>query len=458
MNTTNKEEKFSKVYVLDTNIILNDANNLFTISQGGDNLIVLPETVIAEMDNKKSGFEDINFQAREFARLFSSPIILGAKEENGVSVVSLLVDKTLRVDIISKENYDLGSVDKSIINDRKIIEIAKYVDKHYADESIFLTVDVMCRITGILNNIKTDTLSFGKKDYSLNFIKELKVENLAVHGREIIEVDPNYSYENYCYVFKSGNKELVSIIKDGLISVINENDLKRSSIKPRNQGQVFALQGMLDPYYNIVLIEAKAGSGKTLLAVSSALRNVDKKRYDKIIYIRNSVESVDRGEDVGYLSGNEEKFKIYNYPLYDVLDMIVRSEVKKNRKTKEESSEEDIQARIEKMIKSYNIETMWIGAIRGRTLSNAFVIVDEIQNFSKKSLQTVLSRLDSNCKVVCIGSNAQIDNSYINKYTNGLNVLLESAANENKEIKMFASKLEQVERGAITEWTEKTFS
>jgi PhoH-like ATPase len=447
-------DKESKVYVLDTNILLNDAHNLFTISQNGENLIVLPETVIDEIDTKKTGFDEINFQAREFGRILSNAVVKDIKKEHedNVSIVSLEVDG-IEIDIVSFEDYKLGSMDRSIINDRKIIAVAHFAQEYYDRESVFITLDVMCRTRAISLKVKTESLSYKKKDHELEFIKHMELEDLGVHGRPIKEIDPEYKVENYCYKFTRGDKELFTVIKKGKIHAIDVKELDKSDVKPRNEGQKWALQGMLDIDYNIVLVEALAGSGKTLLALSAGMRNIDMRRYDKIIYIRNSIDSVDRGEEVGFLSGNDEKFKVYNYPLFDTLDFIVRA-----KRSKKKDTEKEVEEKIEQLIERYKIDTMWVGAIRGRTISNAYVIVDEIQNFSKKSLQTVLSRLDANCKVVCIGSNRQIDNIFVNKYTNGLNVLLEATSQTNEEVNIFATKLDIVERGAITAWTERIFS
>ena len=250
---------------------------------------------------------------------------------------------------------------------------------------------------------------------------------------------------------------------------INEASLNKSLIKPRNEEQKFALTGMCDDFYKVVLIEALAGSGKTLLAISAGLKSIKEGKYEKLIYIRNSIESTDRGEEVGFLSGNEAKFEIYNHPLYDTLDFIARTEFKRSQSNKTPAArcaggnseisraeiENAVKEIVEKLIRQYNIETIWNGAIRGRTLANAFVIVDECQNFSKKSLKTVLTRLDSTCKVVCIGSNRQIDNTFINKYTNGLNYMLKAAKEEHEEVKMFVTSLNKVERGAITAFAER---
>lgn len=459
MGEENSVKQLKKMYVLDTNIILNDVNNLYKISQNGENEIILPETVIDELDTKKTGFEEINFQAREFARMLSNAEIISKDtfpnditKSSQITIVKVKYQHIV-ISIVSVSNYNLKNVDPKILNDRKIISVAEIMKKHYKDSKdvILLTIDSMCKIRAISLDVKTETLSHDKKEFSLNFIKTMEMEDLAVHGKNILEIDPEHTRDNFCYIFKKEEKQLLGVIKDQKIITLNEAEIQKSDIKPRNTGQFFALQGMLDPNYNMVLIEALAGSGKTLLAIAAAMRNIDMRRYEKLIYIRNSIESLDKGEEVGFLSGNEEKFKIYNYPLYDTLDFMASLKQKKKEKP------EELEKRIEKMIEKYKIETMWVGSIRGRTISKAFVIIDEIQNFSKKSLQTVLSRLDSNCKVVCIGSNAQIDNPFINKYTNGLNVLLKQTTEENPEVNIFATKLDKVERGALTAWAERIF-
>ena len=101
---------------------------------------------------------------------------------------------------------------------------------------------------------------------------------------------------------------------------------------------------------------------------------------------------------------------------------------------------------------------MWVGEMRGRTLSNAFVIIDEAQNMSNKTMQMVLSRIDSTCKVVVLGSNKQIDNFYVNKHTNALTTLLKSTKIDSSLVNIFAIRLKKVLRGPITEWAESIFS
>lgn len=450
-----------KNYVLDTNIILNDVNNIFKISQSGENRIILPETVIDELDAKKSNSEEIGFQAREFGRIIAEGTIYEVKNNDDSIITSFTLRQGVKLDIVSLHNYESEKkrgIDKSSLNDRKIIEVAVFVDKKYKEtdsksETIFLSIDVMCYIKAISTGLKAESLTYKNKDKKINFIKYLNVDKFPENGSLITEIDSDYKFENYCYVFKYGNQVKLGYIINKVIKIVNETEMKKGDVKPRNQEQHFAMAGMLDKDLQVVLIEAIAGSGKTLLAVSAGMRCINKKQFDKIIYIRNSVESLDKGEEIGFLSGNEEKLAIYNYPLFDTLDFIVRT-----KKIKKKDTEEDIKKKIEDLVSKYNIETMWIGGIRGRTITNAYVIIDEIQNFSRKSLQTVLSRLDDNCKVICIGSNRQIDNIFVNKHTNGLSLLLDKLHEDNEEVNVFATQLHEVVRGKITEWAENTFS
>lgn len=451
---------YDRIYVLDTNIILNDAHNLEGISQVGSNLVVLPETVIDEIDTKKTGFDEINFQAREFARMLSNAQVVDTIRNDEATIMCILVNDTMRIDIISLNDYDLVGVDRSIANDRKIIKVGEYATKYYSkSETVLLSLDVMCRTRAIAEGVKTEALDYKKKDKVYEFIKHLPVDSTLLNGmnlKDIREFDPDYLPENYCYMFEAETGHNVpAIIINERIHIMDEGELRKNLIKPKNLGQQYAMAGMLEPNFNVCLIEALAGSGKTLLALAAGMRNVDLGNYTKIIYIRNSIESLDKGEDVGYLSGNDEKFRIYNMPLYDTLEFIARQSFKKSES---KENPEAIESKITELTTKYQIETTWVGEMRGRTLSNAFVIVDEIQNMSRKTVQTILSRLDDECKVVGIGSNAQIDNQWINKHTNGLSVLLEATADSHDEVNMFATKLDKVVRGRITEWTERLFT
>lgn len=463
---------FEKVYTLDTNILLEDAKNIFNLSDENKNLIVLPETVLDEIDSKKTGFDEINFQAREFARILENSQIIQSKKVADFKIVTIKVFDIFEatIDVISKEEYliNIKNVAPNIINDRKILEVAKFVEGHYKCESNFLSLDIMARTRAVSMDIKTDSLlGSNEKEFNYEFIKTITIqfEQLeTINNSSIFEYDEEHKAYNfaYCFKVKGSDQVLLACVQNKKIIVLDESEIRNQIITPLNKEQLFFSNAILKHYFNVLIVEAKAGSGKTLLALSGALKLVRQKYFQRIIYIRNSIESLDKGEDIGYLPGFEEKFKIYNHPLMDSLDYIVRTEHKKKSNKKnfqyDELDDVEVNARIEQLIQNYNIETMWVGEMRGRTLSNAFVIIDEAQNMSNKTMQMVLSRVDNSCKVVILGSNKQIDNFYVNKHTNALTTLLKSTKNENDLVKPFAIKLEKVLRGPITEWAEQIFS
>ncbi|MGJ0365395.1 PhoH family protein [Aliarcobacter cryaerophilus] len=464
---------FEKYYLLDTNILLEDARNIFKLSDGAKNLIILSETVLDELDSKKSGYDEINFQAREFARILENSEVLSSNKHEDFKIIRLKLinqDETI-VDIISKDEYSINSknISLNILNDRKILEVAKFAKNYYNKDIKFVSMDIMARTRAISLDIKSVALHGKDSDkFNFDFIKNIDInfedlENLD--NQDIINFDKEYKVSDfsYCLKVKHSDQVILASIQNNKIKILDEEEVRNQIITPLNKEQLFFSNAIINHFYNVLIVEAKAGSGKTLLALSGALKLVKQKHFQKIIYIRNSVESLDKGEDVGYLPGLEEKFRIYNHPLMDSLEYIIRTEHKRRRSKRDDISytpleDSEVSSRVEQMISNYGIETMWVGEMRGRTLSNSFIIIDEAQNMSNKTMQMVLSRVDSSCKVVILGSNKQIDNFYVNRYTNALTTLLKSTQNENNLVNIFAIKLEKVLRGPITEWAENIFS
>lgn len=465
--------EFEKYYLLDTNILLEDATNIFRLSDNAKNLIILSETVLDELDSKKTGFEEVNFQAREFARILENSVLYSTYKIDAIKIVRLKLIKEydIFIDIISKDSYkiDTNNISLNILNDRKILEIAKFCQAYYPKDIEFISMDIMARTRAISLDIKSVALhckDFDELDFS--FIKDIQIsfnDLEYLNNQDISKYDKDYKCSDfsYCMKVKDSDQVILASIENKKIKILDEEELRNQAIIPLNKEQLFFSNAILNHFYNVLIVEAKAGSGKTLLALSGALKLVKQKLFQKIIYIRNSIESLDKGEDIGYLPGYEEKFKIYNHPLIDSLEYIIRTEHKRKKAKKLDTNysqldDSQINEKVEQMINNYGIETMWVGEMRGRTLSNSFIIIDEAQNMSNKTMQMVLSRMDSTCKVVILGSNKQIDNFYVNKYTNALTSLLKATKNENYLVNIFAIKLEKVLRGPITEWAEEIFS
>jgi PhoH-like ATPase len=463
---------YHKVYVLDTNILLQDATHLFRLSENGNNLLVIPETVLDEIDMKKSGFDEINFQARAFARIIESGQTQQTERigDHTIITVTLHHPSTAHLAMITKNSYSSDRTSASnIVNDRKILEIAKFAHEHYDEEVTFLSLDVMARIRATsMDLVAQSLLGVKDDDGAVEFQKRIVISfdaSADLNNRSIYEFDPNYKIENVAYEFEVEDADhvILATVQNERIVVLDEAEVRDQIITPMNKEQLFFSHAIIEPYYTILVVEAKAGSGKTLLALSGAMKLVRQKAFKKIVYIRNSIESLDKGEEVGFLPGLEEKFKIYNHPLMDSLDYIVRLDHKRSKSVKngyvsKSIDEETINIKIAETIKRYAIETMWVGEMRGRTISDAVVIIDEAQNMSNKTMQMVLSRMSESCKVMVLGSNKQIDNFYVNKHTNALTTLLKSVTKKYEGVHMFAVTLKKVLRGPITEWAEAVFS
>ncbi len=450
-----------KIYVLDTNIILQNLQNLYKISQNKTNHIVVPETVLLELEDKKKLSNELGYYAREFARLLALMKIKEIDYKLGFKVVKLF-NEEINLDIISKDKYDtqIEQIHLSESNDKRIIETASVARDYYKGaQTIFLSLDVYARTFALFEGIKTETLHDDKSTVpKFDFLKKIELDSSIFNSldqKSIKDIDINYEKENFSYIFQSqdGNTEQAIIYNDK-IDTLKETDFKALSIKPVNLKQKLFTKAIVSNMYELLVIDAKAGSGKTLMSVVSAMRLIDLGFYDKIIYVRNSIESLDKGEDIGYLSGNDEKFRIYNMAIQDTLEFIAKKQLKKSES---KDNPESIETKISDLQSKYCIETLWPGEARGRTISGAIVIMDEWQNSSEKTTQLILSRLDESCMGIVIGSNRQIDNLYLNKYNNGLTTLLKQTNETHPELKMFAIELDKAVRGKFAQFTERIF-
>ena len=457
-----------KIYCIDTCVILDNPSNIIKLYDNG-NTIIIPEVVIDELDNKKSGLTELGYNARQFARFLEEAEIISKEQKNDLLFIKTKIESlNIEIFIVSKQEYkcENSKIALNILNDRKILEVTADTQKFFPDV-IFISLDIMARTRALSLGICTETLKGKDQKLEFEFHKTVTVENVKTikDGTDIYLVDPNYKPENYSYTLEdetTGQQRLFSVQNNHLFE-IDESMLEKQSVKPINKEQKFFSNAILDEIANVIICDAKAGSGKTLLALSAAMRLVKLKKYNKILYIRNSIESTDKGEEVGFLPGLETKFEIYNHPLYDNLRYIARNELKKSKANTPKSradtkeQEDSIVEKVDAYKKEYNIETCWVGEMRGRTFDNAVIILDEAQNLSGKSTLLVLSRIDKTCKLIAIGSNKQIDNMYTNKFINGLSTLLKASKDKHDEVTLFAGELNKVVRGPITEWAERIF-
>ena len=458
--------------VLDTNIPLHGADTIHTLGNA-DTIIVLPETVLNELDSKKSKMDELGYQARSVSRLIKA----GRKDPSfllgpNIRVAPRLIEG-VTVWLVSLNTYpDFPAIDPNIYNDRKIIEVAMQLQAHYAGDNdkkvVFTTNDVMCEINAeALGLTVTDFKVVDKVDFELT--KELEVTDAvfrALHGKAIIDVDPKHIKENYNYKFSTPASEQIKIasISNGTISILGkdtESDLRRQMVNPRGADQLLLSRAILEPSNNLVICEAKAGTGKTLVSLSSAMRLLKTNTpYTSILYVRASINDVEKIEEVGFLPGSaEEKNAVYFHPLFDSLDFMARAKIGTNHNLKAKELEEKVEALVAKMVIDYNIEMLTGLGMRGRTFRDTVVIIDEGQGMSKGSMQKVLTRFGEHCKVIIAGSNNQIDNPNLTKFTNGLSVLLNDCAyGKDAKIGKHVVPLYKVVRSDFAEYAENLFS
>ena len=449
--------------ILDTNVILLDANNVINLAADGST-IVIPETVLDELDAKKSGLGEINFQARAFGRLLTQATKLDIKEVKDLQIHQFAIGST-RIHVAASSTYpSYADVDSKIINDRRIIEIALQYNNTYGDV-LFVSNDVMCRLRAESLGLRTDEVK-EIESAEFSFTKTIEVSQTdfgLLHNRGIAELDPDYTPGTYNYHFYCPELgyEKLAVIHSGTIQIIGkdtERELRKQDINPINTDQMFLSRAIQDTSIDIIVCEALSGSGKTAISLSNAMKLVKQNNpYDGILYIRASVDDVDKAEEVGFLPGLEEKFAPYLHPLDDTLDFIARQ---RNKKSVLKGPDLDlkIEGDIVEMKSKYNITAMTTLGMRGRTFTNTIAIIDEAQNMSKASMQKVLTRFGKNVKVIIIGSNRQIDNAFLSKYTNGLSTILDACTKSAKSLRLHAVQLQKVVRSPIAEWSEKLFS
>lgn len=449
--------------VLDTNILLLDANNLLTLGQ--THTIVLPEIVLDEADSKKSGVSEIAYQARELGRILTKAEKISTTTEDNLIISTLKYDN-VNIEVVSLKKYpDYSDTEPNIINDRKIIEVALAYQSSSRVPIKFMSNDVMCRLRADSMGLPTTDLRH-VEDRPIEFTKRMILDShtfSSLHNSKILDIDPDHKPENFNYLFEdsySGQVKLANIRNDyiDILGKETEADLRRQDAPPQNAGQLFLSRAIQNPLANIVVCEAKAGSGKTVSALSNAVQLVKKGKYASIIYIRNSVDDFgDKAEEIGFLSGNDEKIKVYLHPLDDTIDFLVRSNYK-DTKLKGAEFEEFIAEKVDEYKAKYRIEGMIGLGLRGRTFTNTIAIIDECQNMSKATMQKVLTRFGKDCKVILIGSNNQIDNPYLTKYTNGLSVIMDAAKDKSDLIQMHVVPLTKVLRSPLAEWAEHVFT
>lgn len=444
-STSVKTKKMPKTFVLDTNVILHDAES---IKMFQENDVVIPLTVIEELDHFKRGSQVINLNAREFARTLDS--MTGSALFNGGISMGKGRGK-LRIAILKGLAPQIRDVFKDDTPDHRVLSVAYEWHEKLKDKSqvILVTKDVNLRM-------KAKALGIPAEDYTTDRVKS--IEELY-SGKGIIEdfdddvlvnlFQPPYEVSankllkklngealpNKYYILKNQFRSVLAHLDSNKEKLIKIDKTQVYGITPRNAEQTFAVDALINPEVRLVSMTGKAGTGKTLLALASALQV--KKNYRQIFIARPIVPLSNK--DIGYLPGDvESKLAPYMQPLWDNLKVI-----------QDQFPEHDKQhTAIDTMIKEEKLVIEPLSYIRGRSLQRIFFIVDEAQNLTPHEIKTIITRAGEGAKIVFTGDIYQIDHPYLDGQSNGLSYLIDRFKGQ----KLYAHiNLEKGERSELAE-------
>jgi PhoH-like ATPase len=403
-----------KIFVIDTNVILHDAT---CIQNFEDNEVVIPISVLEELDQFKRGNEQIHYNAREFLRLLDELSI-----DSDMSDLNQF-DGKIRVVVNHSWHPDVEVIFKEDCPDHRIINCAFKLHKETPDKKIVLVskdtnIRLKARSLGILaEDYTTDTIEDISDIYPGNrLIENVSTEEIdMVYSSVDIGTNDLQSIEkptpNENFILKNGQKSVLAYFDPFEKSIVQINNPNAYGIIPRNAEQSFALNMLLDNRIQLITISGKAGTGKTLLALASALEK--RKSFSKIFLARPIIPLSNR--DLGFLPGDiHSKLDPYMQPLFDNLS-VIRNQFKNS---------DQRALRINEMLEHEKLLITPLAYIRGRSLQKSFFIVDEAQNLTPHEVKTIITRAGEGTKVIFTGDIHQIDHPYLDKKSNGLTYLI----------------------------------
>ncbi|TCP30508.1 PhoH-like ATPase [Scopulibacillus darangshiensis] len=411
----------AKIYVLDTNVLLQDPYAIYAFD---DNEIVIPAVVLEEIDSKKRNMDEIGRHARQVARIMDNLRGKGKLHQK----IALENGGSIKVELNHRSFKCLQDTFLEMTNDNRIIAVALNLMKEEEEKEeprpvILVSKDALVRI-------KADALGLIAEDFLndrvINFddiysgYEELYVSEESINqfyldkSLQIKEVTPREYHPNQFILLKSMTNQgsAIGMVDKGgelLLPCLFGHDVTWG-IKARNVQQVMSLELLLRSDVDLVTLVGKAGTGKTLLALAAGLMQTeDQKIYKKLLIARPVVPL---GKDIGYLPGEkEEKLRPWLQPIYDNLEFLFN--------TKRSGEIEKILAGIS------SIQVEAITYIRGRSIPEQFMIIDEAQNLTKHEVKTILTRVGEKTKIVLMGDPQQVDHPYLDEYNNGLTYVVE---------------------------------
>lgn len=411
-------KKAKKIFVLDTSVLLYDYEAVRNFEK---NDVAIPITVLEELDTFKKGNTVTNLHAREFIRYLDS--ISGANLLQDWIPLNGRSHGKLKVISNGGDHVDANKVFGSKKNDHDIINSALRLKSEYPETKVILvSKDINLRLKARALNLEAEdyeTVQVKNIDQLYTGRTELEFEDPSIISRfyeknrlrpkELMLEKPPC---NHYYTMKSHGASALAFYNAKTKYVEGIDQYNAYGITPRNAEQNFALHALMSPDILLATITGSAGTGKTLLALASALEQ----RSDfKQIYLARPIVPLSN-RDIGYLPGDaNQKIDPYMQPLWDNLSFI-KNQFKETSKQYK---------KIDEMVQTDKLRIVPLAYIRGRSLSNVIFIVDEAQNLTPHEIKTIITRAGENTKIVFTGDIFQIDTPYLDAQSNGLSYLVD---------------------------------
>ncbi|HVR34470.1 MAG TPA: PhoH family protein [Methylomirabilota bacterium] len=409
-----------KNYVLDTNVLLHDPNSLLHFQE---NTVLIPIEVIEELDRFKRESSELGQNARSFSRALDDLRAEGRLSEG----VALSNGGRLRILFRSPAgangngNGHVTMTDRTV--DSRILEQALAVQRaEPLTATVLVTKDINLRI-------KADTVGLAAEDYETGRVLlsdlytglfELRVspERMAEFRTEGgLELEPPVRYDanEYCTLIDETHPKRTALARVDatgarLVPILDSRE-GVWGIRPRNREQHFAFDALLDDRIKLVTLMGKAGTGKTLMAMAAGLkRTVLDREFRRMIVARPTISM---GRELGFLPGTlEEKLNPWMQPIHDALEML--SDLNMGHEHRRSID----------LMRSGSIVVEALSYIRGRSIANQFMVIDEAQNLTPLEVKTILTRVGHGTKIIFTGDPYQIDNPYVDSSSNGFNYIV----------------------------------
>jgi len=456
----------TKIYVLDTNVLLNDPAAIYAFNE---HKVIIPMTVLEELDDiKERRDKDVSREARiaigTIDRLLANATT--RQIQDGVEIYTSVGGEgkpvgTLAIFPDQKLDHDAAANFLTRdLKDNKIINVALSLQYHSPDDYVCLvTKDINMRLKAkgsgllhvedyrrekILDDI--DLLAKGHDYIDGSFWDNVSNVETVREGKETIHhMDRSLFPEYFPNMFVHDEEGFVGmvagVIGDSLaIRDLNEDRLMHQELwglKPRNLEQAMACHMLRSPDIDLSIITGPAGSGKTLLALATGLQAIiEEKKYNKLIIARSTPPIA---EEIGFLPGTEEeKMTPWLAAFDDNLEIL-------------HSGDESPMGSMSYVKEKANIQFKTLSFMRGRSINNAYVIIDESQNLTQFQLKSIITRVGQNSKIVVLGNLSQIDNKYLTPLTSGLTYIVERFKSFEHAGVMHISSIERSRLAAFAE-------